>query len=351
MKKSLILLAGLLLALLATGIPAHSGGGTVAYLPLVTAPQPDTDPVLEVEPQSREASRQFFLDVYLPSEGAQAGWSGNHNACDAGGTAQAFRDALLLRLNYFRAMAGVPALDGLNDEYNHKAQQAALMMSANGSLSHTPPAHWRCYTEEGAQAAGSSNLFLGVYGPAAIDGYVRDPGGGNYPVGHRRWILYPPTRMMGSGDVPPADGYPAANALWVFDADRRPTRPATREPYVAWPPPGYVPYQVVFPRWSLSYPGADFEQAAVSMTHDGAPLSLAVRPVVVGYGENTLVWEPQTDFGSAPAADVTFTVTVSNVLVDGAPRSFAYSVVMYDPQAGAAPETLFGELGPALRWR
>lgn len=349
MKKSIILLIALLLALLSAGNTAHSGGGSVAYLPFVTAP-PSGD-VLEVDPQSREASRRFFLDVYLASEGVGAGWSGDHDACAAGNTTQAFRDAVLLRLNYFRAMAGVPALEGLNEAYNRKAQQAALMMSANESLSHTPPAHWRCYTEEGAQAAGSSNLFLGVYGPAAIDGYILDPGDGNYPVGHRRWILYPPTRRMGSGDVPPAGGHPAANALWVFDADSRPTRPATREPYVAWPPPGYVPYQVVFPRWSLSYPAADFEQATVSMTRDGAPLAVAVQPVESGYGENTLVWEPQMDFNTDPATEVTFTVTVSNVLVDGAPRSFDYSVVMFDPQATTEAAALRGELGPALRWR
>src|SRR3954464_7620558 len=62
---------------------------------------------------------------------------------------------------------------------------------------------------------------------------------------------------MGTGDVPssgPADDpYPAANELCVFDGNTFGPRPATREEYVAWPPPGYVPYQVVGPRWSFAY--------------------------------------------------------------------------------------------------
>lgn len=314
---------------------AHSGSEVFIYLPAIYNGQ--AEPTLIVDPQSRDASLRFYHDVYLAAEGAAHTWSGNHAACDAGSTSQAFRDAILLRINYFRAMAGIPPLLGLNPEYNHKAQQAALMMSVNRALSHNPPSDWECYTAEGDQAAGSSNLFLGVYGVAAIDGYIYDPGAGNYPVGHRRWILYPYTRHMGTGDIPPGGGNPPANALWVFDADRFPDRPATREPYVAWPPPGYVPYQVVYPRWSFAYPGADFSAATVTMTRSGVPLPLNVQPVVTGYGDNTLVWQPDASFNSAPTADTPYTVHIQNVLVNGMPRSYSYTVTVFDPQAGTAP--------------
>ena len=46
---------------------------------------------------------------------------------------------------------------------------------------------------------------------------MHDPGSYNYFVGHRRWILYPQTKEMGTGDIPYANGYPGANALWGFD--------------------------------------------------------------------------------------------------------------------------------------
>lgn len=34
---------------------------------------------------------------------------------------------------------------------------------------------------------------------------------------------------------------------------------------MAWPPAGYVPYQVIYPRWSFAIAGANFSQAAVTM--------------------------------------------------------------------------------------
>lgn len=332
--KTLRLHAIPLLTLLLTSLlllaPAHSGSDVFTYLPVINYGIDDT---LTVNLQSRADSLRFFQNIYLASEGANAQWTGDHDTCNPGDTAQSFRDAILLRINYFRAMAGIPPLEGLNPEYNQKAQQAALMMSVNAALSHDPPPSWQCYTADGDQAAGSSNLYLGVYGVPAIDGYIRDPGAGNYPVGHRRWILYPYTRYMGTGDIPPANGRYAANALWVFDADRHPTRPDTREPYVAWPPPGYVPYQVVYPRWSFAYPGADLSAAYVTMTRDGVPLALSIRPVVTGYGDNTLVWEPHTPFETAPTADVVYTVQIQNVRINGNPQTFNYTVTIFDPES------------------
>src|SRR5436305_6004134 len=101
---------------------------------------------------------------------------------------------------------------------------------------------------------------------------------------------------MGTGAVPqsgPASApYPAANALWVLDPSRYDARPETRDDFVAWPPPGYFPYQLSTPRWSFSYPGADFSNAAVTMTRDRAPVPVALEPYTAGYGESTLVWVP-----------------------------------------------------------
>ena len=137
---------------------------------------------------------------------------------------------------------------------------------------------------------------------------------------------------MGTGDIPPTGGYPASNALWVFDTFS--PRPATREAYVAWPPSGYVPYQVVFARWSFSYPDADFTAATVTMKSGGADVGLSQSPVANGYGENTLVWTPAGAIGDSwpkPAQDTTYYVTVQNVLISGQNRSFTYDVIVFDP--------------------
>lgn len=102
------------------------------------------------------------------------GWTGNISNCTAGTTSQAFRDAMKLRVNYFRAMAGISTKVTFVGEFNSKAHEAAMMMSSNGQLSHNPPSSWKCYTNDGAEAAASSNLFLGVNGPSAISGYIKD---------------------------------------------------------------------------------------------------------------------------------------------------------------------------------
>ena len=116
------------------------------YLPLVQRPPP---PPPWVDTQNREAARTLYLEEYLGSASSDSGWTGNHASCGAGVTSETFRAAILRRINYFRSMAGIPPLTGFNDTYNQKAQSAALMMSVNRTLSHSPDASWICYTEEG----------------------------------------------------------------------------------------------------------------------------------------------------------------------------------------------------------
>jgi uncharacterized protein YkwD len=306
-------------------------GSNALYLPLVATPP---EPPLWVDTQSRTAVQQFYLTEYLASEGVDSGWTGHHGSCNPGTTTAAFQEAMTRRINYFRSMAGVPPIQGLDDTYNSKAQAAALMMSVNRALNHTPPPSWTCYSDDGYSGASSSNLYLGVRGPAAISGYIRDPGASNYPVGHRRWILYPQTRYMGIGDIPPRDGFQAANANWVFDLENMwKARPDTRESFVAWPPPGHVPYQVVYPRWSFSFRAADFGAATVSATRDGQPVGVTVSPVVNGYGENTLVWELNTTIPQPPGGDIQFMITIHNVVISGQARSFTYQTIVFDPHS------------------
>ena len=300
---------------------------------------------LTVNPQDRAASRAFFTAYYLAPDAA-INWTGDRSTCIAGDTDLSFRDAVLLRLNYYRAMAGVPATVTFSDTYNAMDQQAALMMSANGQLSHSPPTDWTCYSPDGAQAASQSNLALGYFGRNAIDGYMKDPGSGNGFVGHRRWILYPQSQIMGTGDIPPP-GW-VANALWVIDyAHYSDPRPPTREEFVAWPPPGYVPYQVVFPRWSFAYAGADFSSATVTMTQGGAAVPVAVEALATGYGENTMAWIP-LGLGSSqswpkPSRDTSYWVTISNISIGAGTRTVTYKVTVFDP-ATASPGALSGSL-------
>ncbi len=306
---------------------AIGNGAYTLFLPSIRTPTAWINTAVRAE------SQQFFRADYLGTENIDTGWRGDLDSCNAGATSEQYRAAVLRRINYFRGMAGVPGIRTLDAALNAKAQAAAMMMSVNRGLSHFPPTDWACYTAAGSEAAGSSNLALGYHGTDALShGYMKDWGDSNYRVGHRRWILYPQTQRMGTGDIPAHDGYPPTNALWVIDDDHYlDPRPATREPFVAWPPPGYVPFQVVYPRWSFSWPRADFSKATVTMTRAGQGLAVVKLPVAVGAGENTLVWEPQASFTDRPAADTRYRVVVDNVIIEGQARSFSYEVIVFDP--------------------
>ncbi|MEN9374353.1 MAG: hypothetical protein RIR79_1905 [Pseudomonadota bacterium] len=290
-----------------------------------------------LDPTSREAARLFYQTVYAASDNIADGWTGSVASCNAGTVNTAYQNATLRRINWFRAMAGIPANVTLDATFNQKAQQAALMMSANNSLSHSPPSTWLCYTAAGAEGASKSNLGLGHMGASGVsNGVMRETGSNNAPVGHRRWLLYPQTTRMGVGDVPSTGSYYSGTAMWVQDGNFGATRPTVRDTFVAWPPKGYVSYTVVYPRWSFSYPGANFSSARVTMTENGSSINTKLETVANGYGENTLVWLPgsYTD-GSVweqPNGDTVYNVTLSNVVVNGQTRTFTYTVTVFDPQ-------------------
>ena len=290
----------------------------------------------------REAVKNFFQSVYLSSEGVPSDWQGDIDGCNAGQTSPAFQQAALRRINWFRAMAGVPANVTFGAQYSAQAQQAALMMSANRQLNHYPPPAWQCYSTAGAEGAKLSNLYLGRTGSAAVSGFILDPGDNNGPVGHRRWILYPQTQMMGIGDVHPGSGsgFQSASALWVMDSNYFAARPITREEFVAWPPKGFAPYQVVYPRWSFSFPNANFSNAQVTMTENGSAIAVRLEPLA-DYADKTLVWIPgnytHSDTWRKPAADTEYQVTIHNVIIGGQARTFTYSTTVFDPEAASGP--------------
>jgi hypothetical protein len=298
-----------------------------------------------VNTASREEVRNFFNTVYAASEGFSIGWTGDLATCTPGSTDAAFRDLVTLRINYFRAMAGVPSGITFDPTFNLKDQAAALIMSANNSLSHFPPMSWTCYSADGYEAAGKSNIAIGNAGPDAITAYMEDFGGNNAAVGHRRWLIYPQTQLMGTGDVPENGPNNSGNAIWVQDGHYFDARPATRDNFVAWPPKGFVPFQLVFPRWSLSYPNANFANATVTVTSNGVNVAVTKEPLSPNVGENTLAWyqngldTSQPFAWPRPAADTVYTVNVQNVSGSGVPTSFSYTVTVIDPQA-TGPDTV-----------
>ncbi len=331
-------------------------GGTVALPPTLRAWSPGTgnpDAVqgFTVTPTDRTDVLAFYNTVYAASEdfAANMNWTGNVASGIAGTTSAAFKDDVRRRINFYRALCGLPADITFDATKSTKDQAAALMFAANGALSHTPPTTWTWYTADGAQAAGNSNIAIGNYGPDAINAYIRDDGGNNTAVGHRRWLLYPLAQIMGTGDVPQTGTYGSpgwyysANATWVI-GDFKASAPAA---FVAWPNRGYCPFDLLPARWSLTYPGANFAAATVTLSQGGTnvPVTVISRSET-GIGYNTIVWEPQS-LPTAISADIPYSVSVSGITGSGVPTSYSYTVTLFDPGVLGASVSISGTDTPA----
>ena len=316
MKKILLALACLLFA---DRLDAWSPGTS----------SPSATAGFAVDRANRRDVLAFYHTIYNASENYAANlqWAGNVTTGVPGTTSAAFKADVLRRINFYRALTGLSADISMDDTWSAKCQEAALMFSANKDIEHYPPTWWTHYTANAAEAAGKSNIAYGSHGPAAVDAYIEDYGSNNTAVGHRRWLLYPLAQRMGSGDVPASAGKPAANAIWVIGNFKS----SAPKKFTAWPNAGYVPNDLVPARWSLSFPGANFSSAIVSMSLNGTSVPLqVVSRTTPNIGENTIVWEPYgLDLDSL--GDLTCNVTVSDISGSGVPASQSYSVTLFHP--------------------
>ncbi|MBI1785077.1 hypothetical protein HYR69_08020 [Candidatus Sumerlaeota bacterium] len=314
-----------------------------------------------INTSDRAAVAAAYYAYYVPAmppNTPAAGWTGSIGSCTPGTTNQGYRDATLQMVNYCRAMVGLNSNITFDTTKNGICQEAALMMIAQKTLSHCSGAGqdctgFACYTSNADLGASNSNLSLGRHGPASIMfGYMVDPGTGNEPAGHRRWILYPRQTFMATGDTTATNGvYQGSNALWVLGSfGSRPGSPAT----ISWPPAGYCPYQLlpvpVSPstgnqRWSFSVnldPSAvNFTNATVSILRDGAtPVTVSIISKANDdfYGDDTIVWEATTGllFGSGQP-DHTYAVSINNVTVNSVSTNYNYNVIVFDPPPPPTP--------------
>gem|GEM_PF-862008 len=262
------------------------------------------------------------------------GFTGNVGDCEAGTTSQAFRDSVVQRLNWYRTMAGL-ATATEDPGLSATAQRKALIMLAQGALSHTPSPDWACYTD--IEHPGE-NLGLSAAGVRGVDGYMQDRGDTNQAVGHRRQILSPLVVRIGTGNVRDDDRlHRVANAMHLaYDFG---LVPAVREPrgFVAWPPAGYVPRKTVWGRWSFQLDEANFDTATVAVTDDYGPVPVKViHRESSTWGSGAIVWAVHGDSNSDELPRYTdrdhcYTVTVDGVTVAGATQlPFQYVTCLID---------------------
>lgn len=264
-----------------------------------------------------------YNNYYMASETNDFNWDGDAENCKEGSNSDAIQNKVLMRINYFRRICGLNDNITFDKTKNDKCLKASLMMQANNRLSHSPTSSWKCYSVDGKEAAGKSNLYLGRINSSAISGYIDDPGSSNIDCGHRRWILYSKAKVMGHGATSRAD------ALWVIGGSET---PEIMPEYIPYPGEGYFPAPLVYSKWSLGVPGADFSNATVEMTGPEGKISNIeiLSHSRNGYGDNTFIWQPE-GIQINSEEDIKYTINIKNVIVDNETKSYQYDVIIFNP--------------------
>jgi len=294
-----------------------------------------------------EKAKKEYKDLYLGTKLNSIGWTGNEATCNSGDLDAETRKKVVKRINYYRAMCGLPSVE-LNSSQNKSCQDAALIMMANDMLTHHPVSAMKCYTKDGYDAASTGNIAIGWGGPGeaeanhsinAVSGYIEDPGAGNKIVGHRAWLLHPALSAVGTGSVYNANhtyqGMQGAAANCIRWGDNLNGTSSGPE-FIAYPPANYIPSVLVFPRWSFAIANADFSAANVEVTSGGTnyPCNIIARVAQQGSINPAarIVWEPS---GINIQNDMDFTVTISGI--SGAPKStYTYKVKAFKVEESTA---------------
>ncbi len=267
---------------------------------------------------------------------AELGWNGDIEHCQPGTVSELAIQRTMERINYFRSLAGVHSKLKYDTSLEAMCQAAALMMHSHNDLSHDPPDSWSCYSKEGKQAAGRSNLALGAHSVNAVSLYMRDPGTNNYAVGHRRWILYSRGKDIGLGST--------SRAQVMYVIHNKTAAPENLK-HITYPGEGYFPAPLVPDRWSFGYPKANFSTTEIRMENqDGDDIPLEILELKRGFGDNTIVWEPSSDMiDKYSEIDQTYSVSLFNVITEEDTIDVHYNVTI-------APTTYPPICAEGLNW-
>ncbi|MEO0852594.1 MAG: CAP domain-containing protein, partial [Cyanobacteria bacterium J06648_11] len=322
-------------------------GSTLTANDILQTPLPEPPPIAQMCQQNALTST-FTGRMYLQEPDVPR--------CVAGQLTDEAAQFAIDRLNFLRGLHDLePVL--LGPDLLAKSQQAALMMTANDQLDHSPPTSWGCYSSEGDEAAGSSNIGITrTSNPDLesllanqVDRFFLDGGQNNFDdVGHRRWNLYPQYSRGAYGVVVDLDdrGFNIGVSNWVFESDASRTNPD----FVAFPAEGMYLFSMVSNgfssdriadyRWSFSVNvrrDSDLGSASVRVTNLDTNQAISVSDVVEsrqGFGLDTITYSVNP---SSISPNTSYRIDIDNVTVGGAPRTYSYTTYLADCSGSTFP--------------
>jgi hypothetical protein len=230
----------------------------------------DGTPVQEACARFNEDRKHFY----------EGSWSGSVNSCSAASMDLNWQERSLKMTNLYRWFADLPPLK-LNPALNGEQQDCALIMHANGSLSHNPGPNWKCYTQSGATGAGNSNIAT-MPAVEAVDLYMLDPGNPQ-TMGHRRWIL---SNWIGQTAFGSTSGY---SCMATVSGNGGTTG---NKAWTAWPPQGFYPMgwhsmswtNLDVNGWTVQSDAINLSGAKVKVTANGQDKAMKVYSLAGNYG-------------------------------------------------------------------
>ncbi|MBN6148754.1 CAP domain-containing protein [Xanthomonas sp. AmX2] len=264
-------------------------------------------------------------------------------ACRAGELLPAQRRRVLALVNDIRARHGLDPV-AYDEAAEAEATQAALLIAANGRLSHAPTPDWRCFSAAAARGARSSLLYGGTRSPylvfagpdeIVIDWLTDTRNAVADGLGHRRWLLDPFLQRIAFGMVAGRAGGDevSSGAALRFVPAASGTVARTQRDFVAWPVGDY-PQRYYAAGAALSFSAlmdrgrkfanrdVDYSHARIAVGERGGP---GVAVTAVRYDSDGFGLPNHLQF-RVPALrpGVVYEVSIRDVRLAGQGRDYRY---------------------------
>ncbi|HDT11404.1 MAG TPA: CAP domain-containing protein, partial [bacterium] len=245
------------------------------------------------------------------------------------------KNKVLTRVNYLRGLHNLPPVSYSFDDDVY-TQECSLMIAANKKLDHFPDETWKCYSNEGEDGCGKSNIYIrfgmisDLENKSIVDAFMTDEGVPD--LGHRRWLIDPWLAHISFGRVDDYSQQVVGSAIKVNNEEQQNITNKdivfVAYPFEIYPEELYndevmMSFTLIVDKvdkWKNS--NVKFSGTAVAVKNPSNKI-MKIKNLAYdnqGFGvPNNLRW-----YVEGIEKDVRYDVVVTNVLVNDVSRDYAY---------------------------